>query len=61
MGKIVVSEQMLLQGGVHDPSGREETSRRGPVNEMSQRDRDMVDELGLLAGLPNLIFDAVAA
>ena len=39
MGKIVVSEQISLDGVVDDPSGVEGTSRGGWVNEMSQRDR----------------------
>ena len=40
MGKIVVSEQISLDGVVDDPSGVEGTSRGGWVNEMSQADRE---------------------
>lgn len=40
MGKIVVSEQISLDGVVDDPSGVEGTSRGGWVNEMSQGDRE---------------------
>jgi dihydrofolate reductase len=40
MGKIVVSEQISLDGVVNDPSGVEGTSRGGWVNEMSQADRE---------------------
>ncbi len=39
MGKIVVSEQISLDGVVNDPSGVEGTSRGGWVNEMSDADR----------------------
>ncbi|MDZ5620381.1 dihydrofolate reductase family protein [Nocardioides bizhenqiangii] len=39
MGKIVVSEQISLDGVVEDPSGVEGTGRGGWVNEMSQADR----------------------
>jgi dihydrofolate reductase len=40
MGKIVVSEQISLDGVVSDPSGAEGTSRGGWFNEMSQADRE---------------------
>ena len=40
MGKIVVSEQISLDGVVNDPSGVDGTSRGGWVNEMSQADRE---------------------
>src|ERR1700754_4972015 len=40
MGKIVVSEQISLDGVVDDPSGVEGTRRGGWVNEMSQADRE---------------------
>jgi dihydrofolate reductase len=40
MGRIVVSEQISLDGVVDDPSGVEGTSRGGWVNEMSQADRE---------------------
>jgi len=40
MGKIVVSEQISLDGVVDDPSGVEGTSRGGWVNEMSEADRE---------------------
>jgi dihydrofolate reductase len=40
VGKIVVSEQISLDGVVDDPSGVEGTSRGGWVNEMTQADRE---------------------
>ncbi|RHW24746.1 deaminase [Nocardioides immobilis] len=40
MGRIVVSEQISLDGVVDDPSGVEGTSRGGWFNEMSQADRE---------------------
>lgn len=49
MNRIVVSEQVSLDGVVDDPRGVEGTSRGGWVNEMSQADR-----------LPHLILEAVA-
>lgn len=57
MGKIVVSEQISLDGVVDDPSGVEGTSRGGWVNEMSAGDLHS----RLLGSLPHLIFEAVAA
>ena len=40
MGKIVVSEQISLDGVVDDPSGTEGTSRGGWVTEMPQASRE---------------------
>ena len=40
MGKIVVSEQISLDGVVDDPSGAEGSARGGWVNEMAQADRE---------------------
>ena len=44
MGKIVISQQISLDGVVEDPSGVEGTSRGGWVNEMSRADRDLWTE-----------------
>jgi dihydrofolate reductase len=46
VGKIVVSEQISLDGVVEDPSGVEGTSRGGWVNELSQADREAWTEHG---------------
>jgi dihydrofolate reductase len=40
MGKIIVSEQVSLDGVVEDPSGVEGTVRGGWVNEMADNDRE---------------------
>jgi dihydrofolate reductase len=40
MGKIIVSEQVSLDGVVEDPSGVEGTRRGGWVNEMTDNDRE---------------------
>jgi dihydrofolate reductase len=40
MGKIIVSEQVSLDGVVEDPSGVEGTARGGWVNEMADNDRE---------------------